>query len=384
MSVLPELDPAERPAPALVVPDAAAGTVDFDLHGFVGIRLVGASAGDAAAVERQIGPIRAPLTREPDIVVRFVDRLAGDGERLLGVDDAAHTKDAFLVLRGRRKTRTRVQIPLDRVGGRCEVVCETGAAAVPLLIGIVNLTALAKGVLPLHAAAFEHRGRGVLVTGWAKGGKTESLLGFMAQGARYIGDEWVYISADGSRLYGIPEPISLWDWHLDDLPQHRALVPAHRRAAMRLARLAIRVDGMDLGAATPLRRVMPLVERRARVDVGPHDLFGAEACSSEGPFDTLLLVGNHTTSEVTVRRIDADEVARRMVFSLMYERLDLLEAYLKFRFAFPDRRNPLIEDAESLQRDALHRVLAGKDAYEVMHPYPAPIPALHAAMAAVV
>ena len=191
--------------------------VDYDLHGIVGIRLLGASESDVAAVTAQLGPIRAVLDRDPDVVIRFVDRLPVSNLRYLGREEAGFTDDAFLVLRS-RKARARVQIPVEEIGGRCEIVCESGLPAVPLLIPIVNVTALAKGVVPVHAAAFVHRGSGVLVTGWAKGGKTESLLGFMSHGAEYIGDEWVYVSADGRRLRGIPEPVRVWDWHLDDLP----------------------------------------------------------------------------------------------------------------------------------------------------------------------
>jgi hypothetical protein len=65
-----------------------------------------------------------------------------------------------------------------------------------------------------------------------------------------------------------------------------------------------------------------------------------------------------------------------MVFSLQYERLGFMAYYMMFRFVFPELANPLIERAEELQREALTRVLAGKDAYAVYHPYPLPIPAL--------
>jgi hypothetical protein len=372
--------PRPRPAP----PAAPAGAVDFDLHGFVGVRLVGASARDAAAVEAQLGPIRAPLDREPDITIRFVDRLqTASPLRLLGSDDAAYDDEGLVLLRGRRNSRTRVRVPLDRAGGACTLVAERGLQAVPLLVAIVNLTALAKGVVPLHAAAFVHRGQGVLVTGWAKGGKTETLLAFMADGARYVGDEWVYLLPGGRRLCGIPEPVTLWDWHLDDLPAFRAAARPRDRAVMRAARAAIRADERRLPQAAPLRRLMPAVERRARVHVAPHELFGADACPGEGPFDRLLFVGSHTSPDVAIRRVDPDEVSRRMVFSLRYERLELLEAYSKLRFAFPARRNLLIEASEDIEREALGRAFAGKEAYEVLHPYPVAIPALRAAIGAV-
>lgn len=70
----------------------------------------------------------------------------------------------------------------------------------PLLIALVNATALSKGVLPLHASAVTFEGTGPLVAGWSKGGKTEALLSFMRRGALYVGDEWVYLSAD--RIHG--------------------------------------------------------------------------------------------------------------------------------------------------------------------------------------
>jgi hypothetical protein len=69
-----------------------------------------------------------------------------------------------------------------------------------------------------------------------------------------------------------------------------------------------------------------------------------------------------------------------MVFSLQHERLDLASHYLMFCFAFPGRSNPVLEDAAAAQRTALERAFAGKEAYVVSHPYPAPIPAVYEAM----
>src|SRR5262249_27450521 len=159
-----------------------------------GVRLLDATPREAAAVARQLGPLQAPLAREPDLVLRFVERipLAG-GLRLLGLDEAGFTEDAFLILRGQHKSRARVCVPFERTGSTCEIRGERGLAAVPLLVPILNLTVLGKGALPLHASAFRYRGTGVLATGWSKGGKTELLLSFAANGAQYVGDEWVYV-----------------------------------------------------------------------------------------------------------------------------------------------------------------------------------------------
>jgi hypothetical protein len=358
--------------------------IDYNLHGIVGIRLVDASAADAAIVTQQLGPIRATLAREPDIFIRFVDRLPISSRvRYLGVDDVGFTDDAFLILRSKHKTRAKVQIPFDRIGRQCEIVCERGLPAVPMLIAIVNLTVLGKGALPLHASAFTYNDMGVLVTGWAKGGKTETLLGFMARGAAYVGDEWIYMGQDG-RMYGIPEPIRVWDWHLREAPQYQALISQSDRAKLHALRLAVR--GIDLisgnvkvGKALvgkTLRRIMPVLTRQQYVHLPPLKTFGEKFCALKGRPDKVFFVISHEAPDIIVQPIDPQEIARRMVFSLQDERRELISYYTKFRFAFPEWLNNLIEEAQVLQLDALKRLLRDKEAYVVFHPYPVSISTL--------
>lgn len=362
--------------------------VDYDLHGVVGVRLLEASAADAAAVDRQLGPLRAPLSREPDITLRFSDSLpAPESLVYIGLNDAAFTPEAFYILKGKHKSSVKVRLPFEQLGGPVELLCERGLPAVPLLIALVNLTALCKGLLPLHATAFEYNG-GNLITGWSKGGKTETLLAFMAQGARYIGDEWVYIGAGGARLYGIPEPIRVWDWHLAQMPRYRQALPPRDRLRLRSVSL---LAGALAGAGkarllrrTPLgrlgRSLAPALLRQGYAHLPPHQTFGAGNCPLEGGFDRLFFVASRPAPGVEVRPIDPLEVARRMAHSLVEERRDLLSYYQKFRFAFPERKNELLEGFESLQREALLKALAGKPAYAVYHPYPVSLPALYEAM----
>lgn len=350
--------------------------------------MLDAAPRDIAAVRRQLGPLEAPAAGEADVVVRFVDRLTLSGPvRLLGLDEAGFTDDAFLVLRSKHKARARVQIPLERIGSGPELACERGLPAVPLLIPILNLTVLGKGALPLHASAFAYRGTGVVSTGWSKGGKTEALLAFAARGAAYVGDEWVYVSTDGRRVHGIPEPIRLWHWHLAELPEYRSRVGRGDRARLRALRLALSVERL-LPAKRPPRsaaaraagRIVPALKRQLHVDVPPERLFGGPGLGSTS-FDLLFFVASREGGEVVVSEIDPEEVARRMVHSLAHERLDFTAYYRKFRFAFPDAASPLVETAEEIERAALSRALSGKPAYAVDHPYPVPLQALYDAMA---
>jgi hypothetical protein len=380
--------------PAAVLPssrdDFIPAQIDFNLRGLVGIRVLNASPRDAALIRHQLGPIEAPLSGDPDIVIRFVDRLATASRiRYLGLDDAGFTDNAFLVLQSNHGSRTRVQIPFEQIGKQCEIVCETGVPKVPLLAPILNLTMLSKGVIPLHASAFTYNGTGVIAAGWAKGGKTETLLAFMAKGAAYVGDEWVYLSADGRKMYGSPRHFGVWDWHLACLPQYRTLISRGDRARLKSIKLFTQL--MDLALpGLPERKVFPIqamnrltweLKQKLNVGVSPQRLFGEGFHPFEGTPDKLFFAVSHETPEIVVRPVDPREVARRMVFSLQYERMKLMSCYLKFRFAFPDACNELIEGAEELERQILTRVLDGKEAYTVSHPYPVHIPDLFEAIA---
>jgi len=291
------------------------------------------------------------------------------------------------VLSGKGRVRATARIPFEDVGGPCEIVCERAASAVPHLVAIVNATALAKGVLPLHASAFVHRGRGILATGWAKGGKTEALLAFMAHGGRYVGDEWVYLTAEGT-MFGIPEPIRLWSWHLREQRTLATMVRPVDRVRMRAfdvvaggaERLAPSRSGGAVGSL--LRRVGPVVRRQANVRVPPARLFGADRLETEAPIDQVVLMSSHEAPDVRVDDIAGAEVAARMAASLERERHALLEAYRQFRFAFPDRRSDVLDRATTLEATLLGERLGARTAAWVRHPYPCDVEALYRPIAA--
>jgi hypothetical protein len=266
-----------------------------------------------------------------------------------------------------------VIVPIDQLGEPCEFVCQQGITAVPLLIAAINLRALAIGLLPVHACAFEYQGRGVLCTGWSKGGKTETLLGFMAHGATYVGDEWVYL--DGEAMFGIPEPVHIWDWHLRNLAPYR-----HKlgwKARWKLAQARAIVAGLEGVARLPVpplrdvaRRILPAATRQRHVKVTPQKLFGANSFKGTARFDQLVFVHSHGSTAYDVRSVPAEEVAARMLYSLLEERADLMSVYQHFRFGFPGRENPWINHLEPVQHERIGRFFAKTPAHAVYHPYP--------------
>jgi hypothetical protein len=362
------------------------GTVDLDLGGHVGIRLVGADARSRARIIAQLGPIEAPLHRAPDIVVRFVDRLEPRPLTYVAMGESGFDDRSFVLLSGAGRVKGRALIPFEDIGGTCEIVCERALPAVPHLVAIVNMTALSNGVLPLHASAFVHDGQGVLVTGWAKGGKTEALLAFMRRGARYVGDEWVYLTPEGE-MFGIPEPIRLWRWQLRQLPELAQRTKRSDRFRVSLldslATAADRVAPAREGgfAGVALRRAVPVIRRQVNLRVPPHRLFGADRVQARAPIDAVVFASSHDRPEVRMDDVDVGEVGRRMTASLEHERHALLDAYRQFRFAFPNRRSETLEAAPEIERRLAAATLADRPVGWLRHPYPCDIGSLYGPIA---
>jgi energy-coupling factor transporter ATP-binding protein EcfA2 len=89
---------------------------------------------------------------------------------------------------------------------------------------------LAAGAVYAHAAAFSHRGRGVLVTGHKGAGKTTTLVtSLRLLGANYLTNDRLLLRREGGELVGRPWPAHLrvGIGTLLALPELADLVPAH-------------------------------------------------------------------------------------------------------------------------------------------------------------
>jgi hypothetical protein len=369
-----------------VAPDR--GTTVLDLHGLLAIGLVDAGRSEVRAIARQLGPLPHVdgVGRDPDITIRFVDRIEVKGPlRLLG-REAAYGEDEFLVLRGRRKTTVRVKIPVADIGTTpLEIVAERGLTAVPYLLPIVMLTLLSKGIVPVHASAFVADGRGTLVTGWAKGGKSEALLAFADHGATYVGDEWVFVTADGATMAGLPEPMRLWDWQLAMVPRLRRQIGVGRRArlgaAASMSRLLAGMAGLPgIRTSAPgdmARRLGAIMENQRSLQIPPERVFDGRVSAGLVPLDSVVLIESSTDPVAAAEPIDGAILARRTAATVVHELLDITALYLTYRYAFPDRRNEMIETLSAVLEEAIVGALGTRRCVVVRHPYPPDIPALH-------
>ena len=370
--------------------------VVLDLHGLLSIAVRGGGRRELAAIRRQLGPLPetrdgtsdghgSPPPGEPALVIRFVDTLATGTLRQVGLD-AAFDDDGFYVLRGRRKTSVRVRLPVDRLGtSPIEIIAERGLGAVPFLLPILHATLLGQGVLPVHASAFVHDGTGVLVTGWAKGGKSEALLAFADRGATYVGDEWVFVTADGASMGGLPEPMRLWDWQLAMVPGIRDKVGLAGRVRLGgAAGLAAALGGASrlplVRSSAPgdaARRMAAVVERQRSLQIPPARLFGSRVAVGLVPLDCVVLIESQGDPRSSVEPADPATVARRVAATVRHELLDLEALDLRHRYAFPDRPGGFVGELATRLEDGLIAALAHRPCLVVRHPYPPDIPALH-------
>jgi hypothetical protein len=356
-------------------------SVDVEIHGLVGLQLRGASAGDVANVVGQVGGVLSPLHREPDIVIQFRDLPATRSNiRFLG-GEFGFTEDAFLVLDESR--RVVAELRLNELGEQPTLLCQSGLGAVPLLVPAIDLTFLTRGLLPLHASAFAWAGVGSVVMGWPKGGKTSALLGFMSSGAEFVADDRAYIRGSDHKVFGLATMLELSHRHLRELSDYRHALGRGERARLRALAILDRHQRVSERRSTfqhVRRRATSMLRGQLALNVEPHRLFdgqiGARTCS----FDRLFIMVGHDGPTVAIDRLKPHPARRRLMSLLRFERTSLMTAYLKFRFAFPDRNNPTIEKTDELEEDLLAQLLPGRELYIVRHPSPTSPVALYKAM----
>lgn len=361
--------------PDLSLPDRH-GVSYHTIHGLITVQLTNAPKDALTSLVADLGPSRGTPSSEPDVCITFVDKIATTGSlRHQELNGAAFAfdDDNFYLLDGEHLMR----IDVRQVGQRCEILCEHGVRDLSLVLPIIGMRLLQKRQVLLHSSSFVYKDRGILVTGWQTGGKSEMLLAFMAAGARYFSDEWTIMSAEERTLAGLSGKVSLWNWQLKQLPQYWSRLASADRRRVRLVRLcrglhkALRAVGGHGGPlASPWKALGTKLKYSGRVASAPEKLFGMQVQHEPTPIARVFLASVSQGEPTRVLPLETREIADRMVASQAYERLQLRKLYDQSQYAFPDRRNNLIECSQELEHHLILQALDGTPAYEVRHPYP--------------
>lgn len=365
------------------------GTVDLAAGGRLLLRLVDPAAADRRAIEARLGLSAVDRAQDDDplLTIRYVATLdVGPTLRTVGTDDGAFDERSFVIRAGGRAVAI---VPLERIGQPgAEIVARRGSGVPGRLVSLLNLALLGRGGIALHASAVELDGLGIAACGWSGSGKTEAMLGLMDLGGRFVGDEWTYVH-DG-RLVGLPERIRIQDWHAAQLPWLGPRIG--RAAAWRMGAAATAQRGGTWLGRTP--RAVPGMRAVARgagrlgsrrhVDLAVATLFEEPRRAASAALDRIVLLETSTAPGIRAEPVDPLVVAQRLALAHVHHRRELLGWYWQARFAFPDRRNALLDDIEGVERQRLESVFEGRPAVRVEHPHGVDIAELGRVIAAAV
>ncbi|UCH65122.1 MAG: hypothetical protein JSW63_11020 [Ignavibacterium sp.] len=343
-------------------------SIDFDIHGIVGLRLINPSEGDVKIVRNKFDIIPENLTYEPDIVISYVNELELTNLTLIGLNTAGYNESGFFIL-SNGKDDVKIKIPFEDIGlKQVNIVCETGSPDIPLLNHILNFILLSKNFLPLHSTSFEYNGLGALVMGWAKGGKTESLFSFIKNGAKFVSDEISLISENGEKILALKIPICIWEWQFKEIPD---LIPKISFKTGLLFKSIHMLDGINKRLHIGLlNKALPLLKTQLNIKILPSKIFNSNKILSQTSLDRIVLAMSHDSDEIIVEPAIPREIIDRMISSQEFERDYFVKYYNVFKFAFPNLRNEFLENINSLQYSLMKKVLADKNAFIVKHPYP--------------
>ncbi|HKI78190.1 MAG TPA: hypothetical protein VKA26_06590 [Ignavibacteriaceae bacterium] len=360
--------------------------VDYDLYGIVGIRQINPSERDINNLAKSYSSFRSELDREPDIIIRYkIDWQLGDIS-YLGLDEAGFNEDGFYILTNGRSP-LKVKIPFEQLGDKCEIVCEQGIGSIPLLNQIINLTFLKKNYLPVHASAFLHNDLGALVIGWSKGGKTEALFSFIKKGAKFVGDETVLISPDGKKMFGIPVPVSIWEWQFSEIKELMPPVSMQKKIQFKGIHLvdnAHRVLGTSIlknySFVKMIGDALPALRRQLNIRLGPNIIFKGRTYWKQVNLNRVIIIMSHNKDVITIDKCNTVEIADRMIISSLYELDSFYSYYSKFKFAFPGIKNDFLENIDEVYYKLLPNAIASIESYQVLHPYPVSFEKLYKGM----
>ena len=371
--------------------------MDYDFHGILGLHLVDPKPSFAKWVGAELEPLGTCASAiDPDVsVVRANPGVTSDAQFNLGnagdYQECVYSDSEIWV----RSDGEFLGIPFEALGKRCEIRYTGGfraRRAWRYVRPILQIGLLAKGSLAVHASSMIYRDKGILLAGWAESGKTEALLGFLMDGASMISDKWTIVSEQGDMIYSFPSRITMRDWVPKYLPEVLEILTPGQKRRLRIGGAMAAMATRALQSAQSLDSVAMVSEvLRPALDTGRtvtidqrqlEGLGGGDAKAvTQAPFDKLFLLIPSNRRDIRVQPSSGAEVSPRLAECASYERRHLFGLYSKFKYAIPNAPPTALDDAKEREESMLQRVLATKEVYQVLAPFPCDPRAMQAAIA---
>jgi hypothetical protein len=357
-------------------------TTDFNLFDIIRIRLVNPDQKHIDFITNLTGVQTSKCEEIPDIKITYRDKISANNITLIGLD-AGFDETNFYVLVKNVDTSKAI-IPFDKIGEKCEIICEADLVNIPLLHEIILFSFLKKNWVAIHSSSFVFNGKGALILSWSNGGKTSTLLSFLKNGAEFVSDEWTIISEKGESLHRLPSELSIWEWYFKDIKNILPKINIQQKINFSLIHAILKINDLskkfgfqDLEFFKIINRLGVRLKNNLRIHVRPKNLKNIKIASGKTKLDLVLFTVSSLDEDIKIQKILENDVIERMVQSNKQEYEDLFSHYAKFRFAFPDKRNVLIDNFEETHKKILASCFLGKDIYKVIHPYPVPIDKLY-------
>ncbi|HEX7172796.1 MAG TPA: hypothetical protein VF365_09345 [Candidatus Limnocylindria bacterium] len=242
----------------------------------------------------------------------------------------------------------------------------------------LQLAAVERGGVAIHASCVEVDGRAVLVAGWSESGKTETALALMEGGASFVSDKWT-LGTPGLRAAAFPIGVGVRGWVLRFLPTLRGQLPFAARAQLRVAaagKFLASPFGRWRGggrlrrlATEAAMRSVALADRAALRPSDVRHVYGDRADPArELPIALIAVLRTRPGTSIEVADGDVDRLSRRLAVSAFTERSEFMA--LQQRAAYAEARTFDVAGQIEGDRRALHRLLDATPVVEVSAPFP--------------
>jgi hypothetical protein len=349
---------------------------EYNVHDVVSIRANGAFSSEASWLER----FRSTLDGQADIHIAIDDAVSDSPLRYIELNQYGYSESGFVMLT-EGKNPKKIRIPLEDVGTQFTIHYEPGTRTIPSLEGLVNLTAIAKGTLPLHAAAFCHNQKTILASGWPQGGKTSILLAFSLHGAQYISDDWTYLTPS-QHVLGLPLPMTLRAWQLEQIPRIKQRIGTRKHFRLRAlkylrsaAELIAQMNSpQSLTSASA--KIVRRLEKYENISVAPELVFAECSSAISRSVDMIFLPVSHDSPEIYIEEVSSERGLAHLHQIQMYEWAPILAAYQAYQAVVPEKHNHFLETLPNTLRDLIAARLRDIPIYRVYHPHPVNLDAL--------
>ena len=196
------------------------------------------------------------------------------------------------------------------------------------LWGIQQMASM-DGLAFVHAMGFSRAGHAVVCPAWENTGKTRTLMHFVENGDRVIGDEWVVLGADG-QVWGFPKAPLLFQADVRELPTK---LTGYLRMRERLCARLERSDWSITGRIVRFTVKHAVGVKYPFVLELPH----SSVVSVHEPvaLKSIIYLVRSTQPQLTYEKVDQSALLLRLMSTYLYEHNAFLESRV-WEYAFPE------------------------------------------------